>query len=88
MSSCSLLYFPLAPADYILFQTLFHHLNVPFIGKSGHYKFLKSHVNPCVWSSWILEQNKTLETMKVSVTENGRTDGKYAFNVSSLGQTV
>ena len=64
-------------ADYIAFQTLFDHLSVPFIGKSGHYKFLKSHVNPSIWSSWVLEQNKTLETMKVSVTESGQMDREY-----------
>lgn len=48
------------------FQGFFHHVGVPFITKTQHYKMTKDVVNRVVWAKWISQRCKILADLKVN----------------------
>ena len=46
--------------NYFNFQGFFHHVGVPFVTKTQHYKLTKDVVNRVVWAKWISQRSKIL----------------------------
>ena len=52
--------------NYFNFQGFFHHLGVPFVTKTQHYKLTKDVVNRIVWAKWISQRSKIVADLKVN----------------------